>query len=1274
MEEKKEAPSSSFPRDIKGVFQQLGLPSYLCLGYEQRGIQRLHPWQVECLSNEQVTLRGKNFIYSAPTSGGKSLVAELLLFRRLLDAWESADTNPLVLYVLPYVSIVEEKAAGFLAMVGNQRTAGKRIRVKSIYGVLGPSVRKTNIAVCTLEKLNMVLNGLRHNGSLSRLVCVVLDELHMVGDGQRGYNLEVCLAKLVALKDEGVRCQVVGMSATLSNIEEVAGWLGADYRSFNFRPVELTELLLYQGELTSKTGERSTRLKKLPAPFGDSQRDPEYIATLVAEVMAVGEQVLVFCSSQMRCENLAKLLAATLSQQPWMRFTEQYQHRSIKKSQVSFATLRKELSKKLLEDAGEDLTLGLDSAVASGIAFHHAGLAKEERRIVEEGFMIGAIPVLVATSTLAAGVNLPARRVIFRTPYLGGVFLDPVRYRQMCGRAGRQGKNETGESILIVTRQSEAQQGLDLLQRSSEIPPVRSALFSIADDHIAQFSRKEEWATEIPTEQVPAVAMNPWEGEGKGLSKLILEGIGGSEAASRTVLYKLCNNTLLAKQIGTRPALQCLEGCLQFQQEQELVVHPLNDTILSQVEDTSDDMNAPLKLSPLGEAIYRNGLSPEEGLILFQEFQLARRLFLAGNYLHASYLMTPIFHSFTVKWPIAQLAFPRGDLSAPPNALLQRLDINPSVIHQTDAGLRVGMNYLTSTGKLETATSLTVMRLDRVFRAVVTANILQGNSSAKLLAKQLGMRKGSLDAYFASFARFSSIAIKFCKTLRWHALARVLTSTREEFLRARVPERQVVQMSETLSLPLSFASSLTELGIKSPSHLTNHSAEELYSMTVRQTQFPRHVPQGPAAVAQRFLQQSLTHFHAATAAVQAARTVSQQREAKLAEEWKGKQLMQLPEEDQQPGHVERSAVVRWESENVHSNILNDATDPASQATKRQRVEPSQDPEGHVVSAAFAVQKRSTENMLKETKDSPKDNPSTPQSVVTQLSDYSDDDGGVGARLKLEDIVSPIAFSTPSSSKRRRHPRRPVRRSFGNSIAFPVLTPLGWDGEISSGPSGHQATRVSSPWNLSLVSPFTIPHKPSATSSTGSTISSPSHPIHRLLFDVSGCRLREDGCCRDLQDVLATASVYCFNVDKRSIPSSWLVTQLTRSREVKLGVPCMDEEFRVLDKLKCRIEQLEVPEHWAVRTLDVAGRSISVLNSELGGPWFWSDLLLKKGVRGTWQEEFSQFVEQAANGPVLLYPGPPKEAYQVLVTALDWNHVSETCFVAHVYRILLSQSE
>lgn len=396
-----------------------------------KNIESLYDWQEECLGLRAIHDK-TNLIYALPTSGGKTLVAEIAMFREILLRKKN------IIFVLPYVSIVQEKVQDLMPFavefnfLVEEYCAGK--------GAIPPMKRrkKNAIYICTIEKSQILFDSLYANGRLNEIGMIVVDELHMVGDASRGYSLETLLAKTVYQNE--VRIQVIGMSATISNLRDIARFLKADIYTRDFRPVELKEYVKIGSEILSIDskarflGDAFKPERTIGEDYTSKmlKRDPEHVASLVLEVIPKSS-CLVFCATKQYCENVAILLADLVPKE--------------------LRDFRREEKINLLDcikaDSGGRICSVLAKTIPFGIAYHHSGLTNDERKHLEEAYRLNIICIICCTSTLAAGVNLPARRVIIRTPYIGSSFLTLTRYKQMVGRAGRAGKCETGESIMI---------------------------------------------------------------------------------------------------------------------------------------------------------------------------------------------------------------------------------------------------------------------------------------------------------------------------------------------------------------------------------------------------------------------------------------------------------------------------------------------------------------------------------------------------------------------------------------------------------------------------------------------------------------------------------------------------------------------------------------------------------------------------------------------------------------------------------------------------------
>jgi len=278
--------------------------------------------------------------------------------------------------------------------------------------------------------------------------------------------------------------QIIGMSATLPNLPDVAAWLDAATYVTKFRPVVLHRYLKAGNALLAPPPPGSDpaaplqHARSLPPP---APSDPDHIAQLTGETVGEGHSVLIFCATKNTCVQEVRRLQKALTipernvgtegQPPPVEHDDEDGGWDLRWDRESVA-LR-------LEAQGFARSAELATLVRAGLAYHNSDLSQAEKELVEGAYRAGALSVLCATPTLAAGVNLPARRVIFLHAYNGLLkkenYLTATKYRQMAGRAGRAGIDDLGEAILIQSARGVPRAHLEYLLRGTA-EEIRSCL------------------------------------------------------------------------------------------------------------------------------------------------------------------------------------------------------------------------------------------------------------------------------------------------------------------------------------------------------------------------------------------------------------------------------------------------------------------------------------------------------------------------------------------------------------------------------------------------------------------------------------------------------------------------------------------------------------------------------------------------------------------------------------------------------------------------------
>ncbi|TRM78231.1 DEAD/DEAH box helicase [Sulfolobus sp. B5] len=395
------------------LVSELPLPKEVIEIILKRGITKLNPPQTEAV--KKGLLDNKKLLLTSPTGSGKTLIAELGMVSFLLKNKGKA------VYVTPLRALTNEKYSTFKDW---EKLGFKVAMTSGDYDTDDAWLENYDIIVTTYEKLDSLW---RHRPKwLNDVKYFVLDELHYLNDPERGPVVES-----VAIRAK--KQNLLALSATISNYKQVSNWLGTEPITVNWRPVPLIEGVLYPDKKGYTVLFKDNSTRKV---YGD---DPIIAYTL--DSLNRNGQVLIFRNSRRIVESTAMKIAG------YMNF--------ITLDDKGISEIITKLEE--VEDGGSEEKEALKELINKGVAFHHAGLSKGLRDLIEEGFRQRKIKVIVATPTLAAGVNLPARTVIIGDIYrynrrIAGFQeeIPVMEYKQMSGRAGRPGFDDIGEAIIVV--------------------------------------------------------------------------------------------------------------------------------------------------------------------------------------------------------------------------------------------------------------------------------------------------------------------------------------------------------------------------------------------------------------------------------------------------------------------------------------------------------------------------------------------------------------------------------------------------------------------------------------------------------------------------------------------------------------------------------------------------------------------------------------------------------------------------------------------------------
>jgi helicase len=410
------------------ALRRFGIPEQVIRRWSTDGIRFLLPLQAESVNRYRL-LDGESLIISGPGTSGKTFCGEMA-------ALHQAASRKKAVFLVPLKAIAEEK---YWLFAERYSPLGLKIRLSTRdHSEHDRQIFRAgyDILITIYEKFNSLtavdVSMVKNTG------CFVLDEFQLISNPDRGAEIEMVMAKIRAFNPGS---QLVILMGGGSSPERISQWLGLPALEETRRPVDLRLGVLHRGTFHFRAFNDLTEgderwLEERQTDYDGPLDDQS--AAAIRILAGRGEQIIIFTSARKKATRLASHLAERLD----LRAAEE----SLKGISDLAPSVQNELLAKCLHH---------------GIAFHHAELDCDQRELVEDGFRRGEIRILSSTSTLAWGVNLPAKNVFVEMMRYDGVRssncretlvpLSATDFQQAAGRAGRLGVGDKfGRAVMIA--------------------------------------------------------------------------------------------------------------------------------------------------------------------------------------------------------------------------------------------------------------------------------------------------------------------------------------------------------------------------------------------------------------------------------------------------------------------------------------------------------------------------------------------------------------------------------------------------------------------------------------------------------------------------------------------------------------------------------------------------------------------------------------------------------------------------------------------------------